>query len=155
MGITPNFTIDDVRRYAERQAVKFVKATLAAYRAACIEMVNRAKAVNTYKDRTGSLRSSIGYVLYYDGQEIERHFEPTASENGSGGEGVKKGYDYARQIAESHGGRGIVAVVVAGMNYALYVEAKGYDVLTGSSRQFAGDLRGYLDDVNNQFGTEF
>jgi hypothetical protein len=149
MGIRVTFTKEDLRRYAQKQAGKFVKGTLAAYRAACIDMVKRAKSTNTYIDRTGNLRSSIGYVLCINGVEVDSSFK------GVGEEGVRKGYELATRIAGNAGSNGIVAVVVAGMDYALYVEAKGYDVLTGSTRQFAGDLRKYFDDVNSQFGTQF
>ena len=41
--------------------------------------------------------------------------------------------------------------MVAGAEYALYVEAKGYDVLTGSTRQFSDDLKIEFDNVINVF----
>ena len=162
--------MDAIRRRMYEQAEKKIKGALAAYKAACLEMVKRAKQTSTYLDQTGNLRSSIGYVLYYNGAEVDSYFEPTPAQaveyidkygvtrktpGGTGDEGAKKGYEYARQIAEGKDSKGIVAVVVAGMDYALYVESQGYDVLESSKHQFAGDLRHYLDDVNNQFGIEF
>lgn len=47
------------------------------------EVVNLAKKTDTYTDRTNNLRSSIGYVLYKDGQKVSASFEKA----GAGGEG--------------------------------------------------------------------
>lgn len=48
-----------------------------------------------------------------------------------GNEGVTNGLNLADEAASEHS-NGIVLIVTAGMQYALYVEAMGYDVLTGS-----------------------
>ncbi len=147
-----------IREYAFKGKDKFVDAVSEACKLACIEMVKRAKSTNTYQDQTHRLRSSIGCVLFRDGAEIFNYFESTGGE--MGGEGVSEGLQYARSVAESAGNHLFVAVVVAGADYALYVESKGYDVLTGSSRQFKADLEdnfndvinAYKDDIISQFG---
>ena len=170
MGIKANFNMDDIRRKMYEHQEKIIKSALAAYKMACLDMVNRAKSNNTYLDQTGNLRSSIGYVLYYNGAEVDSYFVPMPAQvveykdkygvsrktpGGDGVEGSKKGYEYAKQIAEDKNSKGIVAVVVAGMDYAYYVETQGNDVLEGSKHQFAGDLRKHLEDVNSQHGTKF
>ena len=87
--------------------------------------------LDTYKDQTHRLRSSLGYVIYKDGQQVASNFQSTGGEKGD--EGVQIGI---RKAAEAAAGiPGIVAVVVAGADYASYVEAKGFDVLTGSALQ--------------------
>ena len=48
-----------------------------------------------------------------------------------GDEGVTKGLNLADEAAAQHS-NGIVLIVTAGMQYALYVETMGYDVLSGS-----------------------
>ena len=48
-----------------------------------------------------------------------------------GREGSRGGKEYAMQLVRDFP-HGIVLIVVAGMNYASYVSAKGYDVLDGS-----------------------
>jgi hypothetical protein len=163
MGIQSNFDMSALRRYAYEQKDKFVEAALEAYRLACIQMVDRAKQTNTYQDQTHKLRSSIGCVLYHNGVEVFNYFESTGGEKG--GEGVQQGIAYARSIAEQQGNKTIVAVVVAGAEYALYVEAghnmkkkdgtkiyvTGQDVLTGSTRQFSSDLKVEFDNVKNAF----
>jgi hypothetical protein len=149
MGIQSNFDMSALRRYAYKQKDKFVEAALEAYKLACIKMVDRAKQTKTYQDQTHKLRSSIGCVLYHNGVEVYNYFESTGGEKG--GEGVQQGLAYAKSVAEQQGDKTIVAVVVAGADYALYVESKGYDVLTGSTRQFSSDLKVEFDNVKNAF----
>lgn len=84
-----------------------------------------------YSNRTGNLRSSIGYVIAIGGKEVGRGgFEPTPDGADGGRKGMKDGIEYARKISRMHIGKEIQLVVVAGMNYARYVDVKGYDVLS-------------------------
>jgi hypothetical protein len=138
MGIKANFNSCDLRNYTHSKVNEWTETMLFACKEACTKMVARAKQTNTYQDQTGALRSSIGYVLYHNGMEVASNFESTGGEQGN--EGAQKGLSYARSMAEKYGSSGMVAVVVAGMDYALYMESKGQDVLTGSTRQFADDL---------------
>jgi len=149
MPIQPDFDMSALRKYAESKKEEFAEAALEAYKIACIKMVQRAKQTNTYKDQTHKLRSSIGCVIYYNGKEVYNYFESTGGEKG--GEGVQEGLAYARSIAGQQDDKIIVSVMVAGAEYALYVEAKGYDVLTGSTRQFSDDLNIEFDNVINAF----
>ena len=90
------------------------------------ECVNRARISEQkgrdYQDQSGNLRSSVGYILIYDGEIVEY--------GGFQGqrEGADTGRDYARSLAEKHP-NDIALIIVAGMHYAEYVAAKGYDVL--------------------------
>ena len=91
------------------------------------EFVNKARTNNTYQDQTGNLRSSIGYVIAKNGRIIKRNFE----QRGDANEGVTLGLNLADKAVAEYP-NGIVLIVTAGMNYGLYVESMGYDVLTGS-----------------------
>lgn len=81
-----------------------------------------------YMDWTANLRSSIGYVVAVDGEIVQMSSFDVVKE---GGEGAKGGKEYAMQLVRDFP-KGIVLIVVAGMNYASYVSAKGYDVLDSS-----------------------
>ena len=84
-----------------------------------------------YMDWTANLRSSIGYVVLWDGRVIvQSDFSPIRSKRtgNSGIEGTKAGKAFLQQLIAENG-TGLVLIVVAGMPYAAYVEAKGYDVL--------------------------
>lgn len=179
MGIKANFNMDDLKSYAEKWEENLMEDLKVAFQLACMEVVANAKRVNTYIDQTGNLRSSIGYVIYYNGKEIESSFSATPAAKGAkyiqmgknskgekyghvketpggtGQDGAEKGLAYARSIANESGNDGFVAVVVAGMEYALYVESKGYDVLTGSTLRFPDIMKKHLASINNVYGVNF
>jgi len=87
---------------------------------------NIARARHTYKDQTGNLTSSIGYVVAKDGRIIEPvgGFEVVLG----GQQGAKDGKAYAKELVSKYN-KGIVLIVVAGKEYAAYVSDRGYDVL--------------------------
>lgn len=89
------------------------------------KFVNKARLTGNYTDRTGNLRSSIGYIILKDGKTIDRNFQ-----------GKSKGKQQAQSVASEVAlqyPKGFVLIGVAGMEYAAYVEAKGFDVITGSA----------------------
>lgn len=83
-----------------------------------------------YTDQTGNLTSSIGYVVLWDGKVVQQSdFSPVrGARKGSGLAGTKRGRAFLQQLINENG-MGLVLIVVAGMPYAAYVEAMGYDVL--------------------------
>jgi hypothetical protein len=150
MGIEANFNMDALRKYAYSRIDDFTLVMLNAYKGACMDMVERAKSTNTYQDQTRSLRSSIGCVINYKGKEWFNYFASEGGENGA--LGAAKGLDFAREKAKQYSDKTVVAIVVAGEDYALYVEAKGFDVLTGSTRQFEADLSAEISNAKQAFG---
>ena len=71
------------------EAVDIITATVVdAMQMACLEVTQNAKLLNTYKDRTHLLRSSIGFVIYNHGEKVAESFGSTGGEKGS--EGRKK-----------------------------------------------------------------
>ena len=87
-------------------------------------VVNTARLSGEYLDQTGNLRSSIGYIISADG-EIIRQGEFNVVKDGE--DGTKSGEALAQALAKTS--KGITLIVVAGMHYAIYVSAKGLDVL--------------------------
>lgn len=108
---------------------------------ACLEVTRNAKLLNTYKDRTHLLRSSIGFVIYNHGKKVAESFGSTGGEKGS--EGVEKGKRMAEEAAAQYP-NDIVAVIVAAADYALYVESKGYDVISGPCSELNAILSKYI-----------
>lgn len=89
------------------------------------QCVNDARLTGSYTDRTGNLRSSIGYIIIDNGQIVTLSgFRQVAK----GHEGISRGKSFAQQIAAEIGPR-LALVIVAGMNYAAYVQDRGYNVL--------------------------
>lgn len=97
--------------------------------------VNMARSLDTYKDQTGNLRNSIGYVIAKDGIVKKDNFKKTKTGIESSENGEQIGKALALKIV-SENTRGFILVVTAGMNYASSVELKNFDVIT-SAEQFA------------------
>lgn len=91
-------------------------------------------AARHFTDRTGNLRNSIGYVVVQGGQIVKSLFDGNtpATEGYEKGNGNAIGLSYATKIAIELPANKTYLVWVAGMEYASYVEANGYDVITGS-----------------------
>lgn len=78
-----------------------------------------------YTDRSKNLRSSIGYVVLREGRKVVGGV-PFGTP-----EGTAAGRELLDKIAAQHP-YGLVLIVVAGMRYAVYVEAREKDVLSGA-----------------------
>lgn len=93
--------------------------------------VKSARDSHRYKDRTGNLTSSIGYVLVRDGIIISRSTFNSIQIDGQKGkrgkQGRMEGKEYAEYLA-TQCGMGLVLIVVAGMKYAYHVNKRGYNV---------------------------
>ena len=115
-----------------------------AFEMACRDIVNLAKKTNTYEDQTNNLRSSIGFILYDRGELVTENFSKAGKGiKGDGSEGIVEGKRIAEEAAKTYP-ESLIGVIVAGMEYALYVETKGYDVLTGSCLQAKTVLEKYI-----------
>ena len=115
-----------------------------AFEMACLDIFNLAKKTNTYKDQTNNLRSSIGFILYDRGELVTENFGMAGiGVEGDGSKGIVEGKRIAEEASKTHP-ESLIGVIVAGMEYALYVEAKGYDVLTGSCLQAKIVLEKYI-----------
>ena len=131
MGVEPKFNLDDVFSDIGDKLTAVLDAVVEAMQKTCLEITSNAKQLNTYQDQTNNLRSSIGYVVYNNGVKIAEDFSQSgAGTKGGGATGIEKGKKVAEEAAKEFP-NDIVGVVVAGENYALYVESKGYDVITG------------------------
>ena len=88
------------------------------------ELTNFSRNTETYHDQTGNLRNSIGYAVASNG-EIENVLDDR------GHPIAQKKADECAESIESEKGRKKL-VHYAGMEYGVFVEAKGYDVITQS-----------------------
>ena len=121
-------TIDQIMQYMWGDLSRYEQMVVRRLQYAGERLIVQARQHGSYKDQTGNLRSSIGYVIVKNGSIIGGSgFSPVKG----GSEGSKEGKSLAVEIASQYR-QGIALIVVAGMNYAAYVEAKGFDVLTSS-----------------------
>lgn len=93
------------------------------------QCIIEARDGGTYTDQTGNLRSSIGYAVVWDGKVVQRDCIEKIKQ---GDKGVSDGDEFLSSCIKKAKKKGIVLVVTAGMNYAEYVEAKGYNVLSSA-----------------------
>jgi len=143
MGITPNFSRAEIRRAIKEKIALYRNAVGDRLKLAGEQFINLARSVDTYIDRTGNLRNSIGYMILYNGKMKAQSF-------GTGGKGPKEAKKIAKQIAREFPS-GYVLIGVAGMDYAAKVEAKGKDVITNSSEEVEKLLKAALKQLNRNF----
>lgn len=113
--------------------------------------VNKARRNHRYKDQTGNLTSSIGYAIFKDGElwKISDFKERYNSKKRKSIKGTLEGANYARSLAPQFP-KGITLVVVAGMNYAAYVESKGLGGMTGAELQAKAEVNKLLVSLTKQ-----
>lgn len=117
----PKFKQREIYEMLSEKMNNVEAATVRVFERAGIEAVNEAVLSGSYRNRTGNLRNSIGYIVAIDGEVVSELFK---NDYGS---------QYAKKILLDYP-KGIVLIVVAGMNYGVYVEARGYNVLTSAEK---------------------
>jgi len=131
-GFTPMFTQGDIDSFVNRFVDRAEEKLLNMLTAAGEMFVRYARESGRYIDHTGNLRSSIGYVIVKNGKIASRNFKKQ-DVGTEGSEGVNKAEKLARELANTHN-TGLVLIGVAGMEYAVYVEAmESKDVITGAN----------------------
>jgi hypothetical protein len=150
MGLIPRFTDTDVQRatFQGMQAIengivdvmKYVGETFVRDARNAVN-IDGAFPKGDYTDRTANLRASIGFVVLKDGVVIEDGL------TGSTAEGTAAAKSAIAQIPKS----GYQLIGVAGMEYASYVEAKGYNVITSQADMAIVDLRRLLFKMRDAF----
>jgi hypothetical protein len=125
-GLIPIFTPSYVQNILKDFVTKQVDKEEAVLLRIGEEFVNNARQNGEYTDRTGNLRSSIGYILLRDGVIINQNIV------GKTTEGRRIAAQLANEFKNMYN-TGLVLVGFAGMEYAAAVESKGYDVISGSA----------------------
>lgn len=111
MQVTINIDFQKIKeQYIEKAVQKFIEVGE--------ECIKEARDNGSYQDQSGNLRNSVGYCVLLNGevkgQKVSHLNKKTIDE-------VSQKYP-----------KDLVLIVVAGMNYAVYVEVKGYNVLSSA-----------------------
>jgi hypothetical protein len=155
VAVTPEFNGgDDWKKVVKGIIEKIVYVTVSQMEQTGLKVVRDARVKTPseggYHDETGNLRSSIGFAVVNKSEIAKKDFTPS-SDGSDKATGVKTGEDYASKIAEEDINK-LALIVVAGMDYAGYVEALGYDVITGSTlgvgKKFEKDLNEALSHID-------
>nr|UWH99906.1 MAG: putative tail-component [Bacteriophage sp.]UWI15124.1 MAG: putative tail-component [Bacteriophage sp.] len=146
MAIKPNFTKDDVRKRFDAFLNEIEKKQIARLQRLGEMCLVEARTNKGYMMQTGALLSSTGYEVFVDGVAIHSQFDAASGAESNAAEtGIKSGQSIAESIGK--GTKGIALVVVAGMNYAAYVEAKGYNVLSSAEHLAERELPRMLEKL--------
>ena len=100
--------------------------------------------MSNWQDDTGSLRSSIGYVVCRKGQIIKSSNFGTVL---NGADGSEKGRRLGERLAAQYSRYDFALIIVAGEEYAVYVEAvEGKVVLAGGQLFVEKNITRMLQD---------
>ena len=113
----------------------------------CIVRIRDRSAEDSWIDHTGNLRSSIGYAVYdYGKKYIESNFAVVRQ----GGKGASEGRKMVNELASKYANV-YALVVVAGMNYAEFVEAiESKDVLASTESWARTKVDEYLNKAKDK-----
>ena len=153
MGIKPKFGNGAVAAQVNAFQVRLEKATVFMLQYLGEELAKYAKERHNYQDQTGNLTNSIGYAVVRQGKIL------TYSGENQPGEGAAEGLKVAQQMAATLP-NSFSLIIVAGMNYAAYVEAKGYNVILPAQLKAMNDFPATVQRLkamatkkaNEQFG---
>lgn len=141
-NLVPNWTDAQIERVFNKFEGEVRETAIEFYRYIGENFVNKARESGEYTDRTGNLRSSIGFIVVENDKVVEENFETVA--------GGPEGRQIAQQFAQHLKGQieGIGLIGVAGMEYAAAVEARGYDVITGSTPSVQKLMQETLEEMD-------
>ena len=131
MPITQLTPKQEIEAYVDEQVSRLRQVLLRNLAYIGEQCLNAARQTDSYKDQTGNLRSSIGYVIVEDGRVVQASDFSPSDKGTDKATGQATGKAYANELAARFPS-GLTLLIVAGMNYAAYVSAKGYDVLDSS-----------------------
>ena len=122
MGIRMTTKLSEVHDMLMREAERVERLTIRALSKLgeqCVTKIRDRSGDKSWYDQTGNLRSSVGYVIAHNKNIIQYS---SFNQVKQGSEGVKTGKDLAEELAKKYSNN-YVLIVVAGMNYAEFVEA--------------------------------
>lgn len=144
MGIEAQFTKEDVQERFDAFLGQIQEQQINALLYLGEKCVAHARSIpkeQGFEDQTGNLRSSIGYAVFIDGVAVHSFYEETKG----GAVGAKAGQKLSVKIGERI--NGVCLVVTAGMNYALYVESRGRDVIASAEQLAERELPRMLEKL--------
>lgn len=129
-GLTPLWKKSDIRKLFDKLGERAEFVIMDLLQRTGEEFVKIARLEGNYIDHTGNLRSSIGYVIVKDGSIAGRNFQVSEQAGTDKQTGKREGEQLAMDLVKTFT-KGYVMIGVAGMKYAVFVEAmENKDVLT-------------------------
>ncbi|MCS2235600.1 hypothetical protein [Bacteroides faecis] len=130
--------LDEIHKVLMKEANRVERLTIRALSylgEQCVSRVRNRGGNKSWYDQSGNLRSSVGYVIAYNGSIIQYS---DFNQIKQGSEGVTVGKKLAEELVKRYSSD-YVLVIVAGMNYAEYVERKDNKDVLASTELWAID----------------
>lgn len=142
-GLTPLWKKSDIRKLLDKLGERAEFVIMDLLQRTGEEFVKIARLEGQYDDWTGNLRSSIGYVIVKDGKIIGKDFKLSEKEGTDKQTGKREGEQLAMDLVKTFS-KGYVMIGVAGMKYAVFVEAmENKDVLTRAADKADDFIKGH------------
>mgnify|MGYP007069841348 CR=1 FL=1 len=145
MAIRRKTTNAEVTAVFNKRIALFRKAILVSLIRIGENAITEARKNGRYIDRTGNLRSSIGYAVVDNGTVVMRSTFDTVlgktevkGQQLKGDTGREEGMKYLESLITATSG--IQLIMVAGMPYAQYVEDMNKNVLDTAERYATGEV---------------
>lgn len=154
MGLKPTFKQSDVKAYLQRKSDLIEKRIIHNLALLGLKCIIEARTNRTYTDQTANLVNSTGFVIVRNGKVLTENFEKTGipkKPDPDGKDGLKIGRALAMDLVGKYR-KGFALIVVAGMDYAVKVESKGYNVLTSAEQMAKKELPGMMKQLGNNIG---
>lgn len=141
MALKCNFNESKLASDIKHHSDELNERILASFIRAGLKFVKEARgqvqdhAMGTYVDQTTHLRNSIDFIVFHNGEMVR----------GSGSEFASSNLEKAREHVKE---KGFQLICIAGMNYASYVESKGYNVISYQGDTCLVDLALYLEKLD-------
>lgn len=138
MDIRMTTKLDEIHKVLMKEANRVERLTIRALSylgEQCVSRVRNRGGNKSWYDQSGNLRSSVGYVIAYNGSIIQYS---DFNQIKQGSEGVTVGKKLAEELVKRYSSD-YVLVIVAGMNYAEYVERKDNKDVLASTELWAID----------------
>lgn len=140
MAIKPTFQNGAVAAKVQEFQKRLESATVFLLQYMGEELTKYAREQHNYTDQTGNLTNSIGYAVVRNGKIVNYGGEIKS------GDGAAEGLKIAQKMA-ANASSSFSLLIVAGMNYAAYVEAKGYNVILPAELKAKADLPAYMQKL--------
>ncbi len=129
MPIRLTTPLTKIQAYIDRAPELIEKAVVSVLTDVGEQCIIEARDNGSYMDQTGNLRSSIGYAVVVGGRIVTTKVVEQVKEGTAGKPAAES---LLSALATEHSDEDVCLIVVAGMNYAVYVEGRGLNVLTSA-----------------------
>lgn len=151
-GLTPLWKKSDINRLFKKVGEHADMVIYQILQRTGEEFVKVARLSGQYIDHTGNLRSSIGYVIAKDGKILGKDFKASESIGTDKETGKREAEQLAIDLVRTYN-NGYVLIAVAGMKYAVFVEAmENKDVVSLAASKSVEFIRKQSASLFNRLG---